>query len=108
MLIQKVYTWYVSVSWVLWTAVMVVTKINGNVYDIKNQVVFDIVELLSGLLFLISLVPIIPIMCLLSVIISLKNKKYSYLIFDLLSIPASVYIWFLFMVTVTVSIGGGV
>lgn len=105
---QKIYNWYMVVLCIAWSLILIFTQISGTAFDVKNEQLFFAVKNSSTVIFWISLMPIIPILWLFAFVHSIKNKKYKYIIFNVISIVVSALIWFDFFVNHIVSLCGGV
>jgi hypothetical protein len=90
----------------MWGLIMVLVHISGNTYDVKNESLFDFVSLMSALVNLISLIPVIPVLGVTATVIAVKNRKFAYVIFDILSLSFAILLWFQFLVTYVVAICG--
>ena len=86
MRIQKCYIGYCAVTWLLWIATLILVPICGNAYDVRNEALFHFVNKLSNISVLISWIPIHPILFILSLISSIKNKKKEDVAFNIASI----------------------
>ncbi|MEE1048904.1 MAG: hypothetical protein U0M60_15985, partial [Clostridia bacterium] len=66
-----------------------------------------IIKSVSEVVHRISLVPVIPVLWIFAFIYSIKNKKYKYVVFNVVSIMFAIGLWFQYFVTHLVGIMGG-
>ena len=86
MRIQKCYIGYCAVTWLLWIATLVLVLISGGAFDVHNKALYHFVNKLSNISVLLSWLPIHPILFILSLISSIKNKRKGYTSFNIISI----------------------
>ena len=86
MRIQKCYVGYCAVTWLLWFTTLVLVPISGGAFDVHNEALYYFVNKLSNISVLISWIPIHPILFILSLISSIKNKCTGYTTFNIVSI----------------------
>ena len=86
MRIQKCYIGYCAVTWLLWITTLVLVPISGGAFDVHNEALYYFVNKLSNISVLISWIPIHPILFILSLISSIKNKCTGYTTFNIVSI----------------------
>ena len=82
MRIQKCYIGYCAVTWLLWITTLVLVPIS----DIHNETLYYFVNKLSNISVLISWIPVHPILFILSLVSSIKNKREGYTSFNIFSI----------------------
>lgn len=108
LLTQKSYVIYITISVLLWLAVMILTEISGGAYNVKNGELFAVATVASHIVTTISFVPVIPFIWYFVFVNSLENKKYGWAVFNALSIAGVCYLWFCFMANHIVYVCGGV
>lgn len=86
MRIQKGYIGYCSVTWLLWIVTLVLAAISGGAFDVHNEALYYFVNKLSSISLLLSWIPIHPILFILSLVSSIKNKREGYTSFNVFSI----------------------
>ena len=86
MRIQKCYMGYCAVTWLLWITTLVLVPISGGAFDVHNEALYHFVNKLSNISVLISWVPVHPVLFILSLVSSIKNKRKGYIAFNILSI----------------------
>ena len=86
MRIQKCYVGYCAVTWLLWIATLVLVPISGGAFDVHNKALYHFVNKLSNISVLISWLPIHPVLFILSLVSSIKNKRKGYTAFNIFSI----------------------
>lgn len=107
MKIQKTYIGYTVLMWIVWSLIMILHRISGNTFDVQNEQLFMIIKSVSEVVHRISLVPVIPVLWIFAFIYSIKNKKYKYVVFNVVSIMFTIGLWFQYFVTHLVGIMGG-
>ena len=85
MRIQKCYIGYCAVTWLLWVTTIVLVPISGGAFDVHNEVLYDFVNKLSNISVLISWIPVHPVLFILSLVSSIKNKLKGYIAFNISS-----------------------
>ena len=105
--IQKTYIGYTVLMWIVWSLIMILHRISGNTFDVQNEQLFMIIKSVSEVVHRISLVPVIPVLWIFAFIYSIKNKKYKYVVFNVVSIMFTIGLWFQYFVTHLVGIMGG-
>ena len=108
LLTQKSYVIYITISALLWLAIMILTELSGGAYNVKNGELFAVATVASYIVTTISFVPVIPFIWYFVFVNSLENKKYGWAVFNALSIAGVCYLWFCFMVNHIGYICGGV
>ena len=86
MRIQKCYVGYCAVTWLLWLATLILAAFSGNAFDVHNESLYYVVNKLSSAALLLSWLPIHPILFILSLVSSIKNKREGYTSFNIFSI----------------------
>ena len=86
MRIQKSYIGYCAITWLLWITTLILVPISGGAFDVHNEALYYFVNKLSNISVLISWIPIHPILFILSLISSIKNKRTGYTTFNIFSI----------------------
>ena len=107
MKIQKTYIGYTVLMWIVWSLIMILLRISGNAFDVQNEQLFMIIKSVSEVVYRISLIPVIPVLWVFAFIYSIKNKKYKYVVFNVVSIMFAIGLWFQYFVTHLVGIMGG-
>lgn len=108
MKIQKIYTVYSIVLWILWGAIMILLRFSGDAYSVQNMQLFLGLYRVSHVVFLISLIPVIPFMWMAAFIKSIENSRRGYFVFNIVSIVLNCCLWFQYFCTHIVRIMGGV
>ena len=86
MRIQKCYMGYCAVTWLLWITTLVLVPISGGAFDVHNEALYHFVNKLSNISVLISWLPVHPVLFILSLVSSIKNKRKGYIAFSIFSI----------------------
>jgi len=86
MRIQKSYIWYCGATWLLWVATLMLAAFSGGAFDVHNESLYHFVTKISSVSFLISWIPVHPILFILSIVSSVKNKRHGYTVFNVISI----------------------
>ena len=86
MRIQKCYIGYCAVTWLLWVTTIVLVPISGGAFDVHNEALYYFVNKLSNISVLISWIPVHPVLFILSLVSSIKNKRKGYIAFNISSI----------------------
>lgn len=89
MRIQKCYIGYCIATWLLWVTTLILTEISGGAFDIHNETLYYFNYKLYGVSLLLSWIPIHPVMFIISLIYSIKNKRAGYISFNGISIIIS-------------------
>ena len=66
MRIQKCYVWYCGISWFLWGAIIILTLIACAGYHVHHPALYRFLPNLSAPILLISLIPVHPILSVIS------------------------------------------
>lgn len=106
MRIQKCYIGYCAVTWLLWITTLVLAVISGGAFDVHNEALYHFVNKLSNISVLISWIPIHPILFILSLISSMKNKRKSYTVFNIFSIVLTTILAFAIIISHVFLTGG--
>jgi len=93
MKIQKVYTGYTILLWFFWILVLILMQFSGNCYDCKNEQLFHMVSQMSGIVQMISLIPVLPVLWMVALIKSIMRKQYKWIAFNILSMIFSFLLW---------------
>ena len=101
---QKVYTIYSIILWFFWLLVLILLQFSGNCYNIKNEQLFAIVSDISAYVWAVSMLPILPVMWVIAMVKSLKQKKL--ILFNILSMIFSVMLCFYFFIIVLCWVNG--
>lgn len=101
MVMYKIYQWDCIVRWILFVSAAFVWFLFG------TNIVSSYPTPLSGLPLLLYLVPIHPILWLISIIVSIKNKKIPAIVFHFIAPIVSIAFLF-FLIIIHVDITGGV
>ncbi len=101
MKIFKIYKWDCIVRWILFVSAAFVWFFFGT-----NEG-FHYPTPLSGLPLLLYLIPIHPVLWLISIIVSIKNKKIPAIVFDCIAPVISIAFLF-FLIIIHVDVTGGV
>ena len=83
MRIQKCYIGYCAVTWLLWITTLVLVPISGGAFDVHNEALYYFVNKLSNISVLISWIPVHPVLFILSLIFSVKNRKKGYTVLNI-------------------------
>ena len=86
MRIQKCYIGYCAITWLLWITTLVLVPISGGAFDVHNEALYHFVNKLSNISVLISWLPVHPVLFILSLVSSIKNKRKGYIAFNIFSI----------------------
>lgn len=86
MRIQKCYVGYCAITWLLWIATLGLVPISGGAFDVHNETFYCFVNNLSNISLLISWVPVHPVLFILSLVTSIKNRRKRYIVFNISSI----------------------
>ena len=93
MRIQKGYVWYCGISWFLWGAIIILTLIACDGYHVHNLSLYRFLPNLSAPILLISLIPVHPILSVISLASSIKHKRNGYLTFNIISMILTPILW---------------
>jgi hypothetical protein len=93
MRIQKCYVWYCGISWFLWGAIIILTAIACAGYHVHHPALYRFLPKLSSPLLLISLIPVHPVLSVISLASSIKNKRNGYLTFNIVSMILTPILW---------------
>ena len=83
MRIQKCYIGYCAVTWLLWIITIVLVPVSGSSFDVQNEALYYFVNKLSNISVLISWIPVHPVLFILSLISSIKNKRKGYTVLNI-------------------------
>jgi len=106
MRIQKCYIGYCSVTWLLWITTLVLAVISGGAFNIHNEALYYFVNKLSNISVLTSWIPVHPVLFVLSLVSSIKNKQKGYTAFNIASIIFTTILAFVLLVRHVWLIGG--
>lgn len=104
----KIYHRYTVFSRVLWILSMVLVKSLSWDFFANKKGLFDILVKISTYIFILSLIPVIPVLWLIIQIRLLMKKEYSYVISNLWDLCTTVVLWFFFFIYQAVWASGGV
>ena len=93
MRIQKCYVWYCGISWFLWGAIIILTAIACAGYHVHHPALYRFLPNLSSPILLISLIPVHPVLSVISLASSIKNKRNGYLTFNIVSMILTPILW---------------
>ena len=93
MRVQKCYIWYCVVSWFLWGAIIILTLIACTGYHVHHPALYRFLPNLSSPILLISLIPVHPVLSVISLASSIKNKRNGYLTFNIVSMILTPILW---------------
>lgn len=105
MRIQKGYVWYCGISWFLWGAIIILTLIACDGYHVHNLPLYRFLPKLSSPLLLISFIPIHPVLSIISLVSSIKNKRNGYITFNIISMILTPILWVFFLAYHAVLVG---
>ena len=97
MRVQKCYICYCVVSWFLWCAIIILTAIACGGYHIQHPALYRFLTKLSAPLGLISLIPIQPVLFVMSMVSSIKGSRTGYIAFNIISMILTPILWFVFL-----------
>ena len=106
MRIQKCYIGYCIATWLLWGTTLVLAVFSGNAFDVHNEALYHFVNKLSSISLLLSLIPVHPVLFILSLISSVKHKRKGYTAFNITSIIFTTIVAFVLLVHHVWLIGG--
>ena len=86
MRLQKTYIGFCIATWTLWCVTLLLCLISGNAWDVRIETLYSFAKSLSSISFTISLIPMHPILFVLSIISSVKQKREDYTAFNIFSI----------------------
>ena len=93
MRIQKGYVWYCGISWFLWGAIIILTAIACAGYHVHHPALYRFLPNLSSPILLISLIPVHPVLSVISLASSIKSKRNGYLTFNIVSMILTPILW---------------
>ena len=105
MRVQKCYIWYCGISWFLWGAIVILTIISCRGYHIQHPALYRSLSKLSAPLGIISLIPVHPILSVISLASSIKHKRNGYITFNIISMILTPILWFVFLAYLAVLMG---
>lgn len=105
MRIQKCYVWYCGISWFLWGAIIILTIISYRGYHIQHPALYRFLPKLSAPLGIISLIPVHPILSVISLASSIKNNRNGYITFNIISMILTPILWVFFLAYHAVLVG---
>lgn len=86
MRVQKCYIWYCVATWSVWSISILLAIVTGGGYNIQNIPLYQFVLTISRISLISTLVPIHPILFIISLCSSIKHERKNHVIFNICSI----------------------
>ena len=98
MRIQKCYLWYCIATWSVWSISILLAIVTGGGYHIQNMSVYQFALSVSRISLISTLIPIHPILFVLSLCSAIKHKRNHHITFNICSILFTSFLAFLVLV----------